>query len=49
MTRPEAKSYIGLGEIAGQQVVLAKPQTMMNLSGAVPCGRCSNGMRVRRR
>jgi peptidyl-tRNA hydrolase, PTH1 family len=33
VTRPEAKSYIGLGEIAGQQVVLAKPQTMMNLSG----------------
>ena len=33
MTRPEAKSHIGLGEIAGQEVVLAKPQTMMNLSG----------------
>jgi PTH1 family peptidyl-tRNA hydrolase len=31
--RPEAKSQIGLGEIAGKQVVLAKPQTMMNLSG----------------
>ena len=34
MTRPEAKSYVGLGEIAGQEVMLAKPQTMMNLSGS---------------
>jgi PTH1 family peptidyl-tRNA hydrolase len=33
VTRPEAKSYIGRGELAGQEVVLAKPQTMMNLSG----------------
>src|ERR1700687_2781552 len=33
VTRPEAKSYVGRGEIAGHQVVLAKPQTMMNLSG----------------
>jgi peptidyl-tRNA hydrolase, PTH1 family len=33
VTRPEAKSYIGRGIIAGQEVVLAKPQTMMNLSG----------------
>src|SRR6202163_3829233 len=33
VTRPEAKSYVGLGEIAGQEVALAKPQTMMNLSG----------------
>jgi len=31
--RPEAKSYIGRGMLAGQEVVLAKPQTMMNLSG----------------
>jgi len=31
--RPEAKSLVGLGRIAGQDVVLAKPQTMMNLSG----------------
>ena len=31
--RPEAKSLVGLGEIAGRDVVLAKPQTMMNLSG----------------
>ncbi len=33
VTRPEAKSYIGRGKLAGQEVVLAKPQTMMNLSG----------------
>ncbi|MGH9712707.1 MAG: aminoacyl-tRNA hydrolase [Candidatus Acidiferrales bacterium] len=33
VTRPEAKSYIGRGELAGQGVILAKPQTMMNLSG----------------
>lgn len=31
--RPEAKSMIGRGEIGGHEVVLAKPQTMMNLSG----------------
>jgi peptidyl-tRNA hydrolase, PTH1 family len=37
ITRPEAKSLVGRGELAGQAVVLAKPQTMMNLSGlAVP-------------
>ena len=33
VTRPEAKSFVGLGQIAGHEVVLAKPQTMMNLSG----------------
>jgi peptidyl-tRNA hydrolase, PTH1 family len=33
VTRPEAKSYVGLGKIAGHDVVLAKPQTFMNLSG----------------
>ena len=33
ITRPEAKSYVGLGKLAGQDVALAKPQTMMNLSG----------------
>jgi peptidyl-tRNA hydrolase, PTH1 family len=31
--RPEAKSLVGLGKFAGQEVALAKPQTMMNLSG----------------
>jgi peptidyl-tRNA hydrolase, PTH1 family len=33
ITRPEAKSQVGRGELAGQEVILAKPQTMMNLSG----------------
>jgi PTH1 family peptidyl-tRNA hydrolase len=33
VTRPEAKSLVGRGMLAGQEVVLAKPQTMMNLSG----------------
>jgi PTH1 family peptidyl-tRNA hydrolase len=34
VTRPEAKALIGRGRVAGHEVVLAKPQTMMNLSGA---------------
>ena len=33
VTRPEAKSYVGRGKVGGQEVILAKPQTMMNLSG----------------
>lgn len=33
VTRPEAKSQVGRGELAGQSVIVAKPQTMMNLSG----------------
>ena len=33
VTRPESKSFAGVGTIAGCEVVLAKPQTMMNLSG----------------
>ncbi|HWX38126.1 MAG TPA: aminoacyl-tRNA hydrolase [Candidatus Sulfotelmatobacter sp.] len=33
VTRPEAKSLVGLGQVAGQEIVLAKPQTTMNLSG----------------
>jgi PTH1 family peptidyl-tRNA hydrolase len=31
--RPEAKALVGLGKLAGEQVILAKPQTYMNLSG----------------
>jgi len=33
IARPEAKSYVGRGKFAGEEVILAKPQTMMNLSG----------------
>jgi len=33
VSRPEAKALVGRGVIAGQEVILAKPQTMMNLSG----------------
>jgi peptidyl-tRNA hydrolase, PTH1 family len=33
VTRPESKALVGKGTLAGQEVVLAKPQTMMNLSG----------------
>jgi peptidyl-tRNA hydrolase, PTH1 family len=33
LTRPEANSQVGRGELAGQPVILAKPQTMMNRSG----------------
>ena len=31
--RPEGKALVGRGKVAGQEVVLAKPQTYMNLSG----------------
>jgi len=31
--RPEAMALVGLGKVAGEQVILAKPQTYMNLSG----------------
>ena len=31
--RPEAKALVGLGKVAGNDVILAKPQTYMNLSG----------------
>jgi peptidyl-tRNA hydrolase, PTH1 family len=33
VTRPEAKALVGLGTIAGHDVILVKPQTFMNLSG----------------
>ena len=33
VTRKDSKSLIGLGEIDGREVMLAKPQTYMNLSG----------------
>jgi PTH1 family peptidyl-tRNA hydrolase len=31
--RPEGKALVGKGKIAGEEVLLAKPQTYMNLSG----------------
>jgi len=31
--RPEAKALVGLGKLAGEAVILAKPQTYMNLTG----------------
>ena len=31
--RPESKALVGLGKVTGHEVVLGKPQTMMNLSG----------------
>jgi PTH1 family peptidyl-tRNA hydrolase len=31
--RPEGKALVGLGKVAGKEVILAKPQTYMNLSG----------------
>jgi peptidyl-tRNA hydrolase, PTH1 family len=31
--RPEGRALAGFGKYAGQDVILAKPQTMMNLSG----------------
>jgi PTH1 family peptidyl-tRNA hydrolase len=33
VSRPEAKALVGRGKLAGEEVVLAKPQTYMNLSG----------------
>jgi PTH1 family peptidyl-tRNA hydrolase len=33
VTRPEAKALIGHGQVGGHEVILAKPRTMMNLSG----------------
>ena len=34
ITRRDSRALIGLGEIEGREVMLAKPQTFMNLSGA---------------
>jgi PTH1 family peptidyl-tRNA hydrolase len=31
--RPEGKALVGLGKVAGEELILAKPQTYMNLSG----------------
>jgi peptidyl-tRNA hydrolase, PTH1 family len=31
--RPQGKALVGLGKVAGEEVVLVKPQTYMNLSG----------------
>jgi PTH1 family peptidyl-tRNA hydrolase len=31
--RPEGRALVGLGKVAGEEVILAKPQTFMNLSG----------------
>lgn len=33
ITRPECRALIGPGQVGGQPVLLAKPQTYMNLSG----------------
>jgi peptidyl-tRNA hydrolase, PTH1 family len=31
--RPESKALVGWGKLAGEEIILAKPQTYMNLSG----------------
>src|SRR5436305_9624099 len=31
--RPEGKALVGRGKLAGEEILLAKPQTYMNLSG----------------
>jgi PTH1 family peptidyl-tRNA hydrolase len=33
VSRPEAKALVGRGKFGGEEIVLAKPQTYMNLSG----------------
>jgi PTH1 family peptidyl-tRNA hydrolase len=33
VARPEGKALIGRGKLAGEEILLAKPQTYMNLSG----------------
>ena len=34
ITRPESKALVGVGQVASRSVMLAKPQTFMNLSGS---------------
>ena len=34
VTRTDSKALLGVGAISGKDVLLAKPQTFMNLSGA---------------
>ena len=34
ITRPDSRALTGVGEIGGKPVLLAKPQTFMNVSGA---------------
>jgi len=38
VTRKDSKALTGVGEVAGKPVMLAKPQTYMNLSGASVAG-----------
>ena len=55
VTRRDSKALVGVGEIDGQQVMLAKPQTYMNLSGTslaplmekhgIESGRAGGGVR----
>ncbi|MGA2812666.1 MAG: aminoacyl-tRNA hydrolase [Candidatus Acidiferrum sp.] len=33
VTRPEGKALVGRGKLGGEEILLAKPQTYMNLSG----------------
>jgi peptidyl-tRNA hydrolase, PTH1 family len=33
VSRPEAKALVGRGKLGGEEIILAKPQTYMNLSG----------------
>ena len=33
VARPEGKALVGRGKLAGEEIILAKPQTYMNLSG----------------
>ena len=33
VSRPEGKALVGRGKLGGEEIILAKPQTYMNLSG----------------